>query len=123
MNKSRLDLRTKPTVEDGLKLFEEEVTRSMVVDYQPGNGTRYCLSIVDTRGFSDDANHWMGFEKGATGWIVTDLNARRAMVVNGDGFLAAGYIMEKLGCYESDAYVLAELLGKLLGREYEEAGP
>jgi hypothetical protein len=121
MDASQLDVRTKTTVEEGLDTFEDKPARVMMVDYQPGNGTRYCLSIVDTSSFSSGVNFWLGFE--GNGWVVTDLNAHRSMMVNSGGYLSAGYVAEKLKCCAADAYVLAELLGKLLGRDHEKAGP
>lgn len=121
---SQLDVRTKATVEDGITLHDT-AGPAQIIDYQPGNGTRYRLSIVDTSELSDDTNVWLGFGRKNTGWIITYLNNRGYAMVIGrnDKFLSAHYVQEKLRCGLSDAFVLAELLGKLLGRGYQQAGP
>ena len=123
MDISQLDVRTKPSVKEGLVLNQSASADITVVDYQPGNGTRYFLSIVDTSALSDEVNSMLGFGSGKGGWIVTDLNVHRSMQLNSDGFISSEYVAEKMGCFESDACVLAELFGELLGREHDKAGP
>jgi hypothetical protein len=120
MDKSQLDLRTKPSVREGL-VFDYETPTVRFVDYQPGNGNRYWFSIMTTIDFSDEVNERLGFG-GGTGYVVTDLNGRRSMMLIDRGFLAARYVREKLECSWSDGYVLAELFGYLLERDYEKAG-
>ena len=128
ITKDMLDLRTKPTVKDGLVFdsINSPATGSgaMVrfVDYQPGNGTRYWFSIMNTDDFDNEVNKKLGFYE-SSGYLVTDLNHMKSMVLTREGFISYDFIMEKLGCGISDAYVLAELFGKLLGRDCEEAGP
>ena len=127
ITKDMLDLRTKPTVTDGVKFDVEYVggpglPTVRFVDYQPGNGTRYWISITDTDGLHAEINDNLGFG-GSSGYIVTDLNCMRSMVLAREGFISFDFIMQKMQCGISDAYVLAELLGELVGREYEKAGP
>lgn len=117
-----LDLRTKPTVVSGIA-FDYDTPEVRFIDYQPGNGTRYWLSIVNTIDFSNEVNMKLGFGDDGHGYIVTDLNSSRSIVLNSTGFLYAGWLQSKLDCTISDAYVLAELLGELLDRDYEKAGP
>jgi hypothetical protein len=121
LDKSELDLRTKPTVQAGI-VFDYDTPEVRFVDYQPGNGTRYWLCIVHTKDYSEDVNKKLGFGAG-DGHLVIDLNSNRVMLVAEYGFLAASFVQSKLDCGISDAYVLAELLGYLLDRKYEKAGP
>jgi len=121
VDRQLLDLRTKATVQEGI-VFDYDTPEVRFVDYQPGNGTRYWLCIVHTEDYSGDVNKKLGFGDGV-GHIVIDLNSHRSFVVAEHGFLAASFVQSKLDCGISDAYVLAELLGHLLDREYEQAGP
>jgi hypothetical protein len=131
VNIDYLDVRTKKTVQEGIVYESGCGTHDYIsaaypllrlVDYQPGNGTRYWLSIIDTQHCTDEANKRLGFGD-KTGYIITDLNRGRSMFLSDVGFIAAGYVQDKLECGISDAYVLAELLGYLLKREAEKAGP
>jgi hypothetical protein len=114
-----LDLRTKPTVVSGI-VFDYDTPEVRFIDYQPGNGTRYWLMIVSTIDFSSEVNKKLGFTEDGHGYIITDINSGRTIVLNSTGFIAVNWLQSKLDCAISDAYVLTELLGELLDREYEK---
>ena len=121
-----IDGRTKATVKDGIVFDCWDCNRSDAVRYicyQPGNGTKYFLCIIDTECEKPEVNINIGFGN-SSGYIIVDLNNGRSMTLgNCSSFIAANYVMEKLRCGISDAYVLAELFAYLFDREAEEAGP
>lgn len=104
-----MSLRTK-SIEDAFRLEYRMEAGAHYVDYQPGNGTRYCLLIVHST-----APLTPTIDPG--GYLVTDLNSGRSMLLQPGGFLHFRYVKEKLNLRsEADAVVVAELLGHLTGR-------
>lgn len=106
-----MSLREVPTVDDGIT--ERSVSPDgsvIVVVYQPGNGTRYTVVFTDLRNLS---NPFLGVGQ----WLVNVLGVG-AMQSYSNGYLAYDYVQEKLRCGVADAVVLAELIGRELGRKY-----
>jgi hypothetical protein len=119
------DIRTKATVQEGIVLDQEtgyfHYTR--VVEYQPGNGTRYVLVItrVATPTSRAEVRDVFGTGDERDTFLVVKLNAGQgtAMLVGGvDHFLHFNSVQEKLGVGLSDAVVLAELIGTLLNMKH-----
>lgn len=114
------DIRTKTTVQEGIVLDQETgYPYTRVVEYQPGNGTRYVLVItrVATPTSCKEVRNVLGTGDERDTFLVAKLNAGQgtAMLVGGiDHFLHYGLVQEKLRVGISDAVVLAELLGNLL---------
>jgi hypothetical protein len=114
------DIRTKATVEDGIVLDQETgYPYTRVVEYQPGNGTRYVLAITRVATPTSSAKVCGALGTGADRdtFLVAKLNAGQgtAMLVGGvEHFLHFNSVQEKLGVGLSDAVVLAELIGELL---------
>lgn len=102
---------------------------SRVIDYCPGNGTRYLLVISDLGGIEK----WGLDLLGRTGrcYLVSWMNggvSGRCMTVGSSDFLHYSYVREKLGCSEVDAVVLAEAIAHFCGltavscEQYEARG-
>jgi hypothetical protein len=108
-----MTLRTKP-IGDSITA-QVHFGNITMVEYQPGNGTRYTLQIVDYTGTNalnplvaramDD----MGFGGNYTVASMCD-GKGTVMTVRPGGFLAASYVQEKLRVCEADARVLAEII-------------
>lgn len=113
-----LDIRTKATVEEGIRVRQEMEGR-LFVSYEPGNGTRYLLLLTKLDGFSESVTELIGV--GPKCWSVTLLNREPHPLVfisdNGQ-LLHWSYVSEKLGLRIPDAVVVAELIGHLTGRPY-----
>lgn len=108
----RYDLRTKPSVPDGIT-FDQSVENVRLVEYQPGNGTRYQLAFTQLSALSGAPN-LLGCQEAC--WVVSYLNQERCAILAPAGFLHFTYVAQKFGCGASDAIVLAELIGFILGR-------
>jgi len=113
------ELRNKPTVADGIVYHKsnhgEPGPHSELVEYQPGNGTRYLLLITSVRTI-EGAEAKLGLQYNSV--IVTDMLHSRTMVLAPEGFLHWQYVKEKMELRSiPDAVVLAELLGHITGRE------
>jgi hypothetical protein len=117
------ELRTKPTVEDGIAFIDTDSTKGgrQVVEYQPGNGTRYVLVItkVTNRGSVDsEARDILGTGDATDTYLVTRLRGDQghSMLVGGiEHSIHYKAVQTKLGCgLMSDAVVVAELIGYLL---------
>jgi hypothetical protein len=114
-----MTLRTKP-IGDSItaQVHFKNIT---MVEYQPGNGTRYTLQIVDYTGINTPtptvnlnplvarAMDDMGFGGNYTVASMCD-GKGTVMTVRPGGFLAASYVQEKLRVCEADARVLAEII-------------
>lgn len=103
-------LRQKKTVSDGITVEVSAGPGTMFYDYQPGNGTRYALLFTSLTGGA-------GTNIKAGSQLVTDLLSGRAAVLAPSGFLAPGYISEKLGMSEADGAVVAEFIGHVMRRD------
>lgn len=109
-----LELRTKPTVQDGIVLREKN--GSQLVIYEPGNGTRYTMLITQITpfGFTDKARDALGLGKRSIGYVVAWPHLRyQSLTYTAGSYLAPIWLCEKTGCTLADAVVLCELLAYL----------
>jgi hypothetical protein len=121
-----MDFRTKPTVDAGITIFEQmPVGDARFVEYQPGNGTRYQLILMNTRPYPKKVNEALGLDQEGGVIVSFPLGKYQTMTLsNSGGYLSRGYVAEKIGTdNRSDVAVLTELLGHLLNRKTEKAGP
>ena len=117
------DFRTKPTVEAGITINESNGDINFV-EYQPGNGTRYQLLIVDTTKLGEKANFALGADGGAVVVSFPLGGYKTITLCLGGGYLSRDYVAEKIGSSSlSDVAVLTELLAYLTDRRAESAGP
>jgi hypothetical protein len=121
-----MNFRTKPSVEAGIKFTahsKDGLTR--IVEYQPGNGTRYVVTVISTEFSGKFANEALGFSE--WGYIVSfpeGAKYKSLCLNSGGGYISADYVQEKTECRSvNDAAVLAELLAYLTGRTAEKVGP
>lgn len=101
-----------------LERVEAEASTT-IIEYQPGTGSRYALAIVDMGAMHHGAPSALAGTNAAGCWLVidiTDTKGRAMRVQKIDTFLHWKYVGEKLQCGATDALVIAELLGHLLGR-------
>lgn len=110
------ELRTKPTVEAGIKFQQDQDHGSAVVEYQPGNGTRYLVVLADIR--DEEAARVLGCPCPAT-CFTFPLTGKSIILGWDDDILHWVYVKEKLGCSFPDAVVLTELLAHLLNIDAE----
>ncbi len=112
-------LRRKP-IHDGIVGLAAGQGDLRFVEYQPGNGTRYCLAFLDVTSLPEDARRaiaeWSGLGR-AGGVLVTDLLGGRHLGVEKGCFLHWSFVGERLGCSTADAVVLAELIAHVVGAE------
>lgn len=95
-----------------------------VLEYQPGNGTRYLLHITDLRGVLSEAPPQVTAYAGHGAYYVALYTEGRGtcMTVAGTGgYLAPGYVAAKLKVSEGDAVVLAEIIARYTGRTADDA--
>ena len=113
-----LDVRTKATVEEGIKV-REELEGRLFISYAPGNGTAYHLLFTKLNGFCESVTDLIGV--GPKCWLVTVLNQepRPSVLISDNGqLLHWSYVGEKLELRTPDAVVVAELIGHITGRPY-----
>lgn len=103
-------LRQTKSVHRGIKRAMPSGPGSTFYDYQPGNGTRYALLFTYLTG-----GPGTDIEPGSN--LVTDLNSGRSSLFAPSGFLAPGYVSEKLGMSEADGAVVAEFIGHVMKRD------
>lgn len=84
-----------------------------VVEYQPGNGTRYVLTIVQLDGLPGPARQAIGMSEG--GWTVTVGRYKGVIHVGPGAYLSSNAIRHWIDCSVFDGVVLAEIIGHLLG--------
>lgn len=105
-----MELRSKP-IADAILKNVPCVGATRVVEYQPGDGTRYELVFSDVGG---------GCCGSANAVLVTVVNFPRSpsMLVERDhGFLSPTYVAEKMGVSAPSAITLAEVIAHFTGRE------
>ena len=80
-----------------------------VVEYQPGNGSRYEVHFTDMGAFNMDGN---------PRWTVSLLTvgSGTAMTLAEKGYLDPSYVAEKLKVGMPDAIVLTQLISHVTGR-------
>lgn len=98
------DIRTKPIESCPTRVVR--AANSLIVDWQPGNGTRYALLIVDLGKLS-------GVDE-CSDWQVTWTTKRKTMFLSNSSFVHYNYVKEKLECGISDAICIAEAIGHML---------
>ena len=103
-------MRTK-TLPDSVK-SRTQCGNTTVINYQPGNGSRYTLHLMDLRAMEDG---------GYTVALMTEGHGTCMTVMPGAGYLSAGYVAEKLKVGKADAVVLAEVIAHLTGRTADDA--
>ncbi len=94
---------------------------SLMVDFQPGNCTRYICTITRLD-LGAHALMCLGFgeQEPAGVFQFTWHNARRGgscVVLRNTSYLAPAYLADKLGCGIADAAVLCELIAHYTERE------
>lgn len=108
-----MDLRTK-SIDDSIVL-DEEGDSGRLVEYHPGNGTRYLVLFQCLDGFSKAAHDRIGCgENAVLMTTLTDPSNQRAVVVHSNSLIHWSR-MERLTPSLSDQVVLAELAGFVLG--------
>lgn len=114
------ELRTRSTVEDGIYL-RTECSGTTVVDYQPGNGTRYVVAITDLTDLRSEARDTLGGHGQADSLFqVSRLNGGRGASMMIADRVSWHRVKEcGLGGADVDAVVLAELIGYLTGLKVE----
>lgn len=113
LRRMRTELRTRASVQDGIKHFESDGCSS-VLDYQPGNGTRYTLLISTIPG--NGGRKVLGCEPGSR--LAYVQNYGKAVLLPPGVPVQHEEVRKTLGCSAVDAVVLAEVLGTLLGEEH-----
>jgi hypothetical protein len=90
-----------------------------IVEYQPGNGTRYPIHITDLRHGLNAAPPATNAYAGHGAWYVaiyTMGHGTCMLVSDTGGYLSPDYVASKLKVSEGDAVVLAEIIAKHTGR-------
>jgi hypothetical protein len=90
-----------------------------VIEYQPGNGTRYSVHITDLRAHLDAAPPALNAYAGHGAYYValyTEGHGTCMTVADTGGYLSPDYVAAKLKVSEGDAVVLAELIARYTGR-------
>lgn len=118
------ELRTKATVKAGIVIDEVfgDDPRSRFIEYQPGNGTRYCVLFLRVAAGTAAASA-MGLSRDG-GWYISFPQGRyTSFALQLDGFLGTYYVCEKMSTTtkSADAAVLAELIGHITERDHESA--
>lgn len=108
------ELRTISSVQDGI-VSDEASGRVRLVEYKPGNGRRYVVTVSDMSGLpnADVLEH--AAKRISLVWCQ---NYRRGWLASqkpSDG-VHYSYVQTQLNCSIFDAVVIAELVGYLLGR-------
>jgi len=103
-------MRTK-TIPEAIKSVQAN-GQSTTIEYQPGNGTRYRVILIDNTKTLDGCYIVA---------LMTEGHGTCMTVMPGGGYLSAGYVREKLKVGLGDAVVLAELIAHLTGRRADDA--
>jgi len=106
------DIRTKPIEACAARVAGNDERK--VVDWQPGNGTRYALLFVRL--------HELAGVDECSDWQVTWITRRRTMFVSDSSYVSYSYVQEKMSWVKdiigiSDAICIAEAIGHVLGLE------
>lgn len=118
----RESFRTVPSVKDGIVVSEEQFCAVRVIDYQPGNGTRYAVSFVKMEHFE---GHVLNrFELEPNCWLVTLHNiggkrGKRPASFYNKAYVNLTYVHEKFDIGWNDAAVLTELIAHVVGGRCE----
>lgn len=109
-----MDYRTKATVGAGIVEDRPLGSAGRLINYQPGNGTRYILLFNQVP--AGAASETLGL-MGEPGWVVTWIHhrSRSHLVYSQRGFLHWSDAQEWFKTSKSDAVVLAEIIGHVTG--------
>lgn len=106
-----MSVRTKP-FEDGVIKGFHDPNGLLVFDYQPGNGTRYVISITTLDEVSPEARDLMGLKFDTVGMLcLHNMGSHRWLEVpDSRGTLMLSDVIRQLGLekHVSDALVVAE---------------
>lgn len=115
-------MRTK-SIQDSIKT-QHTIGNTTVIEFQPGNSTRYLIHLTDLREL-DRAPESINNTKTEDGCYVvclmTEGHGTCMTVMPGAGYLASGYVREKLKVGLGDSVVIAELIAHLTGRLADDA--
>ena len=116
-----MTIRTIP-IADAILWTENRTGPTIFIEYEPGNGTRYICTITELD-LTARALPALGFSRvePAGVFMFAWLNKGRAHAFRNDGYLAPGYVAEKLNCGLADGAVLAELIAHYTGRTADNA--
>lgn len=87
---------------------------SRLIDYQPGNATRYVLLITPVLGLKGRIKLGCIDNTYIINWIE-----HGSMVYHDTGYIAASYVSEKMKVTKGDAKAIAELIGRLYSIEHD----
>jgi hypothetical protein len=107
------ELRTKPTIHECVTRDEYGPLDAMsprVVEYQPGNGTRYVMVLSP---LPEGSERITGHRPGTI--LAHVQNYGRCVPVDPDEPVSPDRVRRALGCSAADATVLAEAIGFLIG--------
>ena len=114
-------MRTKEIQEAIKWIVDDPVPYCKIMEYQPGNGTRYVISFARV---PTSACKLLGCQENS--WVVSLLGdgalSGSAVFTAKNGFLSPSYVKEKLRLTSyDDSMVLTEIIGLQLGRPTPEA--
>ena len=90
-----------------------------IVEYQPGNSTRYVVSFVKLN-IGEKAADVVGCTSGD--YLITILEGLRdrpSVILRTGGYLCPSYLEHKIGVGEGDSAVLVPLIGTFIGIGYD----
>jgi len=110
-------MRTK-SIEASIKAEHTASAPVTVLEYQPGNGTRYLLHITDLRALSEAPPQVTAYAGHGAYYVALYTEGRGTCMTVADtgGYLAPSYVAAKLKVSEGDAVVLAEIIARYTGR-------
>jgi hypothetical protein len=110
-------MRTK-TLEENIKAELTASAPVTVLEYQPGNGTRYLLHITDLRALSEAPPQVTAYAGHGAYYVAlyTQGHGTCMTIADTGGYLSPVYVASKLGVGEGDALVLAEIIARYTGR-------
>lgn len=102
------------SVFDSIRFYDIR-EKECLIDYQPGNGTKYLLHFQHSDWPEATRKHF-GIADNST--LVTWIGAGKSMWVSltDTSLLHPCYVSEKLRCSEYEGRVLAEVIGTICGR-------
>jgi hypothetical protein len=104
---------------DSIKAAHTSPAPVTVLEYQPGNGTRYLIHVTDLRAHLNGAPPAVNAYAGHGAYFVALYTAGHGTcmtVADTGGYLSPDYVASKLKVGEGDALVLAEIIAKYTGR-------
>lgn len=110
----RESFRTVPSVKDGIKVNDEQFCSVRMVEYQPGNGTRYALTFVRMEHSPPEVldrfelmnNHYLV--------ILHNLGNKKPMVFKHGEYVVTDRVKKSWEVSSNDAAVLTELIAHIV---------